>query len=142
MSLKKQPLFVLLLLIIIFITTCLWQPQEPIVPKAQHVKACFVILIRNSELDGIVSTMNQIESTFNKKYEYPYVFLNNNQFTTKFKNKVKSSTKARVLFGTLDDGMWGYPSFINQTYAAERRAIMEKQGIPYATSESYRHMCR
>ncbi len=38
--------------------------------------------------------------------------------------------------------MWSYPSWINQTLAAERRKkAVEKQMI-YGGSESYRHMCR
>ncbi|KAJ2464842.1 alpha 1,2-mannosyltransferase 2.4.1, partial [Coemansia sp. RSA 2320] len=37
---------------------------------------------------------------------------------------------------------WSYPDFINQTYAQECRQNLEKQGVFYALSESYRHMCR
>lgn len=38
--------------------------------------------------------------------------------------------------------MWGYPSYINQTLAAEGRKALAEQGIIYGDSESYRHMCR
>ncbi|ORE04600.1 glycosyl transferase [Rhizopus microsporus var. microsporus] len=107
-----------------------------------RVKACYVVLVRNSELDGIIPTMRQIEDTFNKKYNYPYVFLNNEPFTPEFMDKVRSSTNSDVLFGEIDQSMWGYPDHINQTYAAERRKEMEMQGVPYGSSESYRHMCR
>ncbi|CEG82721.1 Putative Alpha 1,2-mannosyltransferase [Rhizopus microsporus] len=47
-----------------------------------------------------------------------------------------------TLYGKVDGHMWGYPSFINTTYAAECREELAKQNIPYASSESYRHMCR
>lgn len=108
----------------------------------EKVKGCFVILIRNNELEGIVSTMSQIEDTFNGKYDYPYVFLNNEEFTSEFRSTVNSLTNARVLFGIVEEEMWGYPDFINQTFAAEAREKMAEQGVAYATSESYRHMCR
>lgn len=107
-----------------------------------RVKACYVVLVRNSELDGIIPTMRQIEDTFNKKYNYPYVFLNNEPFTSEFMDKVRLSTNSDVLFGEIDQSMWGYPDHINQTYAAERRKEMEMHGVPYGSSESYRHMCR
>lgn len=109
---------------------------------ANKVKGCYVILIRNSELDGIASTMAQIEATFNSKFDYPYVFLNDEPFTDHFKTTVASLTKARALFGLLNSTMWGYPDFIDQEYAAKCRKSMTELGIPYASSESYRHMCR
>lgn len=109
---------------------------------AHKVKGCYVILIRNSELDGIASTITQIENTFNSKFDYPYVFFNDEPFTDNFKSTVASLTKSRVLFGLLNSTMWGYPDFIDQEYAAECRKSMTELGIPYASSESYRHMCR
>ncbi|KAI9482881.1 MAG: nucleotide-diphospho-sugar transferase [Benjaminiella poitrasii] len=150
--LKKQKLSLCLLTIILLLVfSFFYYPFQPThnIPTANRKqsaigreKACFVILIRNEELDGIVSTMLQIEDTFNSKYQYPYVFLNNQEFTPVFKRTVSSLSSSRVLFGTLNDTMWGYPTFINQTYAAECRARMAEDNIPYATSESYRHMCR
>ncbi|CEP15161.1 hypothetical protein [Parasitella parasitica] len=86
--------------------------------------------------------MSQIEDTFNSKFGYPYVFLNNEPFTDDFKSTVASLTDAEVLFGLLNSTMWGYPDFIDQEYAAECRKSMAELGVPYASSESYRHMCR
>lgn len=106
------------------------------------VKACFVVLVRNSELDGIASTIEQIERTFNSKFDYPYVFLNDDEFTPEFIEKTTALTKSVTKYGKLDHQMWGYPDHINQTYAAECRNEMAKSNIPYADSESYRHMCR
>lgn len=108
----------------------------------ERVKACFVVLVRNEELEGIVSTIKQVESTFNSRYQYPYIFLNDDSFTDNFKSTVSKLTNANVTFGEIDHNMWGYPAYINQTFAAERREIMKEQGVPYGGSESYRHMCR
>ena len=112
-----------------------FEPDDP-------VRACFVILVRNRELDGIASTIRQIEERFNKKFQYPYVFLNDDDFTQEFKDTTSSLTTADTRYGKLDNQMWGYPSFINQSLAADNRAEMAKSGVPYAESESYRHMCR
>jgi alpha 1,2-mannosyltransferase len=43
------------------------------------------MLVRNSDLSGIMSSMRQIEDRFNRKFQYPYVFLNDEAFTQNFK---------------------------------------------------------
>lgn len=106
------------------------------------VKACFVVLVRNSELDGLLHSMQQLENTFNSKFNYPYVFLNDDEFTEEFKQRTSSLTQAQTKYGKVDNQMWGYPSYINQSYASECRDELAKWNIPYASSESYRHMCR
>ncbi|OBZ87940.1 Glycolipid 2-alpha-mannosyltransferase 2 [Choanephora cucurbitarum] len=120
------------------------KPVDEVIVKdnSSPVKACIVVLVRNSELNGILSTMTQLEKTYNSKFNYPYVFLNDDDFTEEFKERTTAVTKAATRYGKLDHQMWGYPSFINQTYAAECRAEMARYNIPYASSESYRHMCR
>ncbi|KAG1469083.1 hypothetical protein G6F56_003468 [Rhizopus delemar] len=99
------------------------------------MSACFVVLVRNSELDGIASSMKQLESTFNSKFNYDYVFLNDDDFTPEFIETTSSLTNSKTKYGKLDSQMWGYPSFINTTYAAECRAEMQKTGVPYAENE-------
>src|SRR4051794_22915598 len=39
-----------------------------------RVKACFVILVRNSDLSDMRWTIRPLEARFNSKYNYPYVF--------------------------------------------------------------------
>lgn len=119
-------------------------PTQNMSPMSDNapMKACFVVLVRNSELDGIATTIQQIESTFNSKFDYPYVFLNDDEFTPEFIEKTSALTKSVTKYGKVDNQMWGYPNYINQTYAAECRSDMAKLGIPYADSESYRNMCR
>ncbi|KAI7894373.1 nucleotide-diphospho-sugar transferase [Mucor mucedo] len=118
--------------------------QEVMSPMSDNapMKACFVVLVRNSELDGIATTIREIESTFNSKFDYPYVFLNDEEFTSEFIETTSALTKSVTKYGKVDSQMWGYPNYINQTYAAECRSQLQQQGIPYGDSESYRHMCR
>jgi alpha 1,2-mannosyltransferase len=44
-----------------------------------------VILARNSDLAGTVRSIREIEDRFNRRYRYPYVFLNDEPFDDKFK---------------------------------------------------------
>jgi len=47
--------------------------------------AVMLMLARNSELEGAVSSVKQLEEKFNRRYNYPWVFLNEEPFTEEFK---------------------------------------------------------
>ena len=55
-------------------------------PPERKANAAIVSLARNGDIDGIVFSMKQMEDRFNKKYKYPYVFLNEEEFTDEFKS--------------------------------------------------------
>lgn len=48
-------------------------------------KAALITLVRNSELDGILQSMRQLEYRWNEKYQYPWVFFNDEPFSEEFK---------------------------------------------------------
>ncbi|KAJ1863274.1 hypothetical protein LPJ78_004142 [Coemansia sp. RSA 989] len=109
---------------------------------AKPTRAAFVVLVRNSDLRGMKQAMRQIEDRFNRRFNYPYVFLNDVPFTDEFMVETRAMTRANVSFGTIPHEHWSYPAWINQTYAQECRQRMHEQKVFYALSESYRHMCR
>jgi alpha 1,2-mannosyltransferase len=111
-------------------------------PKTGKANAAFAILVRNREKDSLVSSIKQLESRFNSKYNYPYVLMNDEEFTEDFKTAINAATAADVQYGTIDKSMWGYPDFIDQKKAEEGRKHLSSKGIIYGMSESYRHMCR
>jgi alpha 1,2-mannosyltransferase len=51
----------------------------------RKANAVIVMLARNGDLPGIIKSMKQMEDRFNKKFRYPYVFLNEEPFSDKFK---------------------------------------------------------
>jgi alpha 1,2-mannosyltransferase len=51
----------------------------------RKANAVIVMLARNSDLAGVINSMKQVEDRFNKKFHYPYVFLNEQPFSTEFK---------------------------------------------------------
>ncbi|KAJ2668592.1 hypothetical protein GGI25_006412, partial [Coemansia spiralis] len=113
--------------------------KEPVV---ERTNAAFVILTRNKELDSLRETLAQLESRFNHRYHYPYVFLNNEPFSDKFKEKIADIVSGECHFGLIPTEHWSYPDYINQTRASEARKDMAERKIIYGGSESYRHMCR
>ena len=74
-------------------------------PQGRKANAVFVILgdttgylndsllmmvcaARNSDINGIMFSMKQMEDRFNKKFQYDYVFLNEQPFDQRFKEWV------------------------------------------------------
>ncbi|KAJ2782989.1 alpha-1,2-mannosyltransferase ktr1 [Coemansia javaensis] len=117
--------------------------EAPVVPDPpEKASAAFVILTRNKDLKDLRETLVQLEDRFNRRYNYPYVFLNNEPFSDEFKERVADVVSGECRFGLIPKEHWSYPDYINQTRAAEARKDMEQRKIIYGGSESYRHMCR
>lgn len=64
-------------------------PEPPKAPggpiEEGSANAVMLMLARNSELDGAVSSVRQLEEKFNRRFHYPWVFLNDEPFTDEFK---------------------------------------------------------
>jgi len=50
------------------------------------------MLARNGDLNGVAKSVKQMEDRFNKRFNYPYVFLNEEAFTDQFKECVTTFT--------------------------------------------------
>ncbi|EPY49225.1 mannosyltransferase complex subunit [Schizosaccharomyces cryophilus OY26] len=105
-----------------------------------RMNATFMVLTRNSDLDGILSGMKSVEKRFNKHFNYPYVFLNDEPFSEEFKEAVQKVTQSKVQFGVLGQELWDFPSDTDQSLIDE--AIAQQVGIVYANMPSYHKMCR
>ncbi|RKP12470.1 putative mannosyltransferase [Piptocephalis cylindrospora] len=116
--------------------------QIPAFARGPRAKAAFVILVRNSDLQDMRKTLREVEDRFNRNFNYPYVFLNDEPFTEEFKTYTQSLTKAECKYGLIPKEHWSYPSWIDQTRAKEAREDMKRRKIIYGGSESYRNMCR
>lgn len=110
-------------------------------PKAN---ATFVILCREGELNGILASLQLLESTFNDRphHRYPYVFLNDQPFSEKFKLHVTRAVSSSVEFGQVPAEHWDIPSSIDLGKAQKSWDRAKKTGMPYGGSKSYRQMCR
>lgn len=118
------------------------QPVIKPVPTKLRAKAAIVILCRNSDIEGLNKTIPMFEKTFNNRYGYPYVFLNDVPFNEQFKTAVRSLSKSKMSFGTIPHEHWSYPSWIDQQKCDIARSDMEKRNVIYGGSLPYRHMCR
>ena len=107
-----------------------------------NVNAVIVILCRNSDLNGLNQSLTQFESHFNKKFQYPYVFLNEQLFTNDFQASILQLISTTAEFGLINEEEWSYPNWINISKAEEARIMMKQKNIVHGGSISYRHMCR
>ena len=129
-------------------TTCPTCPNKPLESSngfkepTRKANAAIVILCRNSDLDGLKQSLTQFEDRFNKKFKYPYVFLNEVEFTAEFKAGVKELISTSAEFGFIPNEQWSYPKWVDVAKADKCRADMERNNVIYGGSLSYRHMCR
>ena len=53
-------------------------------------RAALISLVRNSELPGLIQSMRQLEYQWNRKYQYPWIFFNDEPFSDEFKVSTKA----------------------------------------------------
>jgi len=108
----------------------------------RKANAAFVILARNSDLNGVVTSVKQMEDRFNKHFQYDYVFLNEQPFEQTFKDRVTELTDAKVQFGLIPNDHWVQPAWIDESKATAARQKMIENNVIYGGSVPYRNMCR
>ncbi|OJT15739.1 Glycolipid 2-alpha-mannosyltransferase 1, partial [Trametes pubescens] len=111
-------------------------------PKGRRANATFVFLARNSDLSGVAVSMKQVEDRFNKEFQYPYVFLNEEPFSDEFKDRVQTMTDSKIEFGLIPREEWVQPEWIDETRATAARKDMMEKNVIYGGSVPYRNMCR
>ncbi|PPJ57922.1 hypothetical protein CBER1_09853 [Cercospora berteroae] len=91
-----------------------------------------------------MASVRSVQEQFNDHFGYPWVFLNDMEWSDEFKENVAHAVGegVDVRFEQIPKDMWGYPEWIDQDKAKSKMQSMEQQGIQYGGSESYRHMCR
>ena len=107
-----------------------------------RANAAIVVLARNKELDGVIQSIKSFERHFNRWYNYPYVFLNDGDFNTTFKETVGNHTKSKVEWGKISQEHWGFPDWADPAVVKEGIAKQGDRAIMYGGMESYHHMCR
>lgn len=102
----------------------LWRAEDndyaPDSANSARTNAALISLVRNEELDDLIPTMRDLERTWNNKFNYPWIFFNDQPFTQEFKKRTQAETKAKCIYGTtillLDSRLEAIVSnFINRT---------------------------
>jgi mannosyltransferase len=64
-----------------------------------RINATLLSLVRNEEVMGMVQAMQDLERTWNHKFNYPWTFFNDVPFTEEFKRLTQAETKAECKYG-------------------------------------------
>jgi mannosyltransferase len=68
-------------------------------PNSARINATLLALVRNEELDGMISSMRDLERTWNSKFNYPWTFFNDVPFTDEFMRRTTKETNAKCNYG-------------------------------------------
>ena len=107
-----------------------------------RMNATFVTLARNSDVWEIAKSIRQVEDRFNRRYNYDWVFLNDQPFDDVFKRVTSSLVSGKTHYGLIPVEHWSFPEWIDKDKAEKVRQDMKERKIIYGDSISYRHMCR
>eukprot|EP01135_Chromosphaera_perkinsii_P002531 Nk52_evm47s224 gene=Nk52_evmTU47s224 len=112
--------------------------------KKGKTNGVIVVLTQESRLSRILPTIQNFEEKFNKMYGYPYVFLNDVEFSPEYKRKVRQETNSRVVFAVIPPKFWAVPKWVKRDKILDGMLEMHRRdrGVPYWNSLSYRQMCR
>lgn len=134
-----------------FYTTC---PNAAALAKeTPRESAVLFMLARNSEAYAAAKTVRNLENRFNKHYNYPWVFLNDQPFERGFKEKVLNalSPGTNATFDEVPSEMWGWPETFGPKQQAAAMSTWDrwvegmsqefKDGV-HVQKASYHHMCR
>ncbi|EJD03503.1 glycosyltransferase family 15 protein [Fomitiporia mediterranea MF3/22] len=100
------------------------------------------MLVRNNEVNDAAAAVMQLEDRFNHKYNYPWVFLNDEPFDEKFIQRTSQLVSGNISYGIIPESHWKQPDWIDEDKARAGRNRLMSQGIIYGGSVSYRNMCR
>lgn len=131
-----------------------WPNDNTTFVPGRRANATIVMLARNGDINGAAKSIKQMEDRFNKRFRYPYVFLNEEPFTDQFKEcvalprsrlsvtltvvviqrdcrRMSGLTDATVEFGLIPREHWHQPDWIDEVKATESREAMVKNNVIY-----------
>ena len=108
----------------------------------RRANATILMLARNSDTDSAIRSVRELEDRFNHKFNYPWVFLNEEPFSDDFKTRISNVVSGPVEFGLIPHDHWFQPEWIDEAKATAGREKMQADNIIYGGSLSYRNMCR
>jgi mannosyltransferase len=122
-----------------FVTQC----QDPVAAAKQpRESATFVMLARNSEINEARQAIESIERKFNQWFNYPVMFLNDEEWSPEFIRVLNETVSGKASFEVISKEDWTFPSWMNVQDARASIASQGERGIYNGGKESYHHMCR
>lgn len=115
---------------------------SPFVRGGKKPRGALISLVRNAELDGIKQSMRQLEDKWNRKYQYPWIFFNDEPFTDEFKASTQNLTSSRCYYEVVPTEHWSLPDWIDKDRFTSSLEYLGTIGVGKGWMTSYHHMCR
>ncbi|EMD36044.1 glycosyltransferase family 15 protein [Gelatoporia subvermispora B] len=115
---------------------------SPSADTPRKANATLLMLARNSELEKAAQSVRELEEKFNFRFNYPWIFLNEVEFSDEFKANMTELASGQVTFGVIPSDHWYQPEWIDEERATEGRNRLVEADVIYGGSVSYRNMCR
>lgn len=133
-------------------------PNFPAFGTSRRPRAALISLVRNSELEGMIQSMQQLEYRWNRKYQvriprgsaallanlwqYPWIFFNDEPFTEEFKAATRNLTMAKCYYQVVPKEHWSLPDWIDESRFMNSLEYLGTIGVGKGWMVSYHHMCR
>ena len=105
-------------------------------------RAALISLVRNSEVDGMTQSMRQLEYRWNRKYQYPWIFFNDEPFSDEFKGATQNATSSKCYYEVVPVEHWSLPDWIDEGRFMNGLEYLGTIGVGKGWMTSYHHMCR
>ncbi|ATZ51120.1 Bcktr6 [Botrytis cinerea B05.10] len=109
--------------------------------KSPRPKAALISLVRNSELEGMLQSMRQLEARWNHKYMYPWIFFNDEPFSREFMEKTRNATAAECRYEVVPAEYWTMPEWVDEGRFMNSLDYLGTIGVGKGWMVSYHHMC-
>jgi alpha 1,2-mannosyltransferase len=104
--------------------------------------AAIITLVRNSELDGILQSIRQLDLRFNHKHLYPYIFFSESPFTPHFIAATTNLTSAPTSYELIPHSHWNPPEHISPARFLTSLSYLSHLSVGKGHLPSYHAMCR
>lgn len=117
-----------------------------IATSSKRANAAIVMMATNKDVDKAKIAVRSFESRFNRFFQYPIIFINDQTFSEEFKTAMRAEVSGKTQFEIIPSGLWGYPEGMKESDREGARKKMQSMSDvlkqPHALREGYHHMCR
>ena len=85
--------------------------------KGEKPKACLLAVVEDDDMEGILKSINEMEDKFNRKFNYPWVFLTREGLNEEFQRALNETLRVDYKIAFIPDEYWEYPDFVDQDKA-------------------------
>ncbi|KAL2221314.1 glycosyl transferase, partial [Thermoascus aurantiacus ATCC 26904] len=106
-------------------------------------RAAMISLVRNSDLDLVLRSMRQLETRWNARYRYPWVFFSDEPLSREFKDATSNATFAACYYEVVPQEHWSVPDWIDGDMFNRSLEYLKQIGVHNKGSmddASYRHL--